>query len=1087
MKIRNLFFYKSSIELKNNKKFALSTGYAIVAIIAAAVVIAGITPVLTRKLPNLSTSSIIKNPKGWYESFNAPTVGAKYCKKCKEYDDCLAENKENPEICNKPSKTDWNDFPDIITAEDKDPCYGNPACIPYIRPEDIKKIIPFEQYCKSNGKCGPGPRENKGECISKNKPCPCEDGTCEFKPANGVTKYELYAIGGGGSAGSAIAQIPSGETEYKNSVTGKAGRINLPISGLAVISPDERIHADFIDMNKKYTENYANNVTLTDATNFECASNIFYTTGNEPNEHDEAFHTYPTEDYNVKFASVSSKQIMKILKDKNKSENSTYRIGNKLALYKNRYYLYTKYLGAYSYNQNPVLESMPEWLNVDGKEAKYRKGIFEDDIYISLTNEKSHIYRSKGNCGSYIGKAICHEDNGDEYGIKTKDKIQGPILNRYSDVASIACSGDAGRGQDAEYHNTGRMCPWFKDGINCCPKNTVTPISGSRKSSYKTTGECEGESNPNIPVICFREKTLDSISASGQRQYNCKYNVLKKDRVCKYFPRIETYVKCECDDAKQPTVCLDREMYKIDDNKDLDNVCFPYHGKSTVTLDNFSDFPCEEINRNSESRTGTMFEICNKKTGECWTYNGEYDRTVLNCEHLKQRIAERLRECGPDCYGGVASGMCGGKVKLDECTRRGDYILSASGGNAASGICVYVNKKIDQNKLDLTKIINYPTDALTKDVEHNPAIKSGSGAATSFIANPAKTADTAEACIYYDEKMFVDNKCCRVATGASTGQPGVIPNTCEKGGHGTDGTAGKNGEGYGCTSGGGNFPKSSMLDTKTAIKGQKGGYNLDNKTNLVKVSENKVLEGVLKVPGRYNFRYIWYMPFVTKHLMFGLAGEGGEEIHTTLTLSEAQSLVVIPGNGANKTLYTSGKNGKNGDDTRVVNDEANINLIAHGGKGGLGSQKTDEYVLCHKSDMQNQNPELPCYYKDINNNSFKKTHVFDKDGKFFGIQATQPKMSTLVQSIKMSANLKKGTPGMGAMGYGTESVSDFVCEKRHVDKWDEINGKDVMTKADVIASDDSNNELCRGNSKIKYIIPNGSKYSAGTGAVIILW
>ena len=251
----NLFGIKKDSKIHNSKKKGFSIAYAIVALVVVAIAVAGLTPVLTRKLPNLSTSSIIKNPKGWYESFNAPKEGAFYCNNCMEYDDCLAKNKEHPERCtNKPTKDDWDHKNDIqVIKDDKDPCYGNPACIPYIKPpekegEPNPLIIAFEQYCKSNGKCGPGPREK--ECGLKNKPCPC-DGECKFKPAKGVTKYEVFAIGGGGAAGSAVAANPYlpeyGQT-YRDSVTGKA-KNNLPIGSNVTVDnlniPDgEKINAD---------------------------------------------------------------------------------------------------------------------------------------------------------------------------------------------------------------------------------------------------------------------------------------------------------------------------------------------------------------------------------------------------------------------------------------------------------------------------------------------------------------------------------------------------------------------------------------------------------------------------------------------------------------------------------------------------------------------------------------------------------------------------------------------------------------------------------------------------------------------------
>ncbi len=1095
----NLFGIKKDSKIHNSKKKGFSIAYAIVALVVVVIAVAGLTPVLTRKLPNLSTSSIIKNPKGWYESFNAPKEGASYCKQCIIHDDCLKYNIEhpnNPKNC-ETLDTKWIDgYPDTIEAKDNDPCYGNPACIPYIKPpekegEPNPLIIAFEQYCKSNGKCGPGPREK--ECGLKNKPCPC-DGECKFKPAKGVTKYEVFAIGGGGAAGSAVAANPYllkyGQT-YRDSVTGKA-KNDLPIGSNITVDnlniPDgEKINADFIDTNKKHTE-YTDNKNLPNIANIsdKCASNIFYTIDAEPNEHDEAFHTYPTEDNNAKLAIISSKQVARILKEKHKyNPNPQYRIGNRIVDYKNRYYLYTKYLGAYSYNQNPEYESMPEWLNVDGKEAKYRDGLFEDDIYNNPLNSLSYVYRSTGNCNNnYTGKGNCKTGkNG--LAIKTKDigpkgVIGEPILSKYSDAAAIACSGDAGKGQHVIYHNTGRMCDWFMgpDGDRICPANFISNSTEIQPTYIGPSSTCDGTASKepkycmNIPKPyrkCKKWKKNDH-KICKEYEYKCTYQAHWFNRVCHYNHRVRVYVDCQCPDVSlndNPGNCAEYE------NKPVKDTCYPFALQGPTPEEIMSQF-----NRGHSDGSGTRWRY-SQDGGKTWKeHEAPYGSETWDYQQWLDYVNQHKDTIfDPEVKGGS---------NFSSCQRRGDYILWAAGGSSAQGICVYVNKKIDQDKLDIVKVYNNPKEGLTADVNHNPPEKSGSGGASSFIGDSVLASNSAKACINYDYKNNQNNVCCRTAGGATTGEYGKIPDTCVKGGHGVDGAPGIKGQGGGCNSGG-NFAKSGpngMLNIQNAQKGQgASGYEVDNSSHIV----NGNMQGVLRAPGRYNYRYVWYMPFITKHLMFGLAGEGGEEVHTLITLTENQSLSVKPGAAALKTNYISGKNGGNGGESRVFDDEAKVKIIAHGGKGGLGSQKTDEYVLCHKSDIQSESPELPCYYKNNDDNSFKTTHAITKDGKFVGILATQPKMSTLVQSIKMSTNLKKGAPGIGAMGYGTESVSDFVCEKRHVDKWDEINGRPVMTKADVLYSDNTNQELCKGNSKIKYIIPNGAPYSSGTGAVIILW
>ena len=228
------------------------------------------------------------------------------------------------------------------------------------------------------------------------------------------------------------------------------------------------------------------------------------------------------------------------------------------------------------------------------------------------------------------------------------------------------------------------------------------------------------------------------------------------------------------------------------------------------------------------------------------------------------------------------------------------------------------------------------------------------------------------------------------------------------------------------------------------------------------------------------------MPYITKHLMFGTAGKSGEEVHTTITLSEGSTLSIVPGKGAAKTEYKSGKNGGNGADSTVTSEgDNNVSYTAHGGQGGTGSQKTDEYLLCHVSDLQSTDSNKPCYYKDDKDNDFKKTHYI-KDGVFKGIQAIKYNVAPSVNAFMghISKELKSANPGMGAMGFGTESVSDFICETRHLDKDDDYPISNVIKQPSSLSSV---KKYCHGNSKIKYILPNQAYYSPSTGAVIIWW
>ena len=233
------------------------------------------------------------------------------------------------------------------------------------------------------------------------------------------------------------------------------------------------------------------------------------------------------------------------------------------------------------------------------------------------------------------------------------------------------------------------------------------------------------------------------------------------------------------------------------------------------------------------------------------------------------------------------------------------------------------------------------------------------------------------------------------------------------------------------------------------------------------------------IPGTFNHLYTWYMPYVVKHLMFGTAGKMGEEVHTTITLSEGEELTVIPGNKAIKTDYKTGKDGAVGGSTVVKGNGSKnkYSIYAKGGTGGVGSQKTDRYLLCHISDLQTIDENLPCYY-----NSTK----FDaKDTQT--VEATYPSENSFTNKVKMSSTLSASNPGGGAFGYGTKSYSDFICQERYLisnDYWKTGNLKFFLENDGYKVSESSK---CAGNTRIKYILPNDKKYSSGTGAVVIMW
>ena len=258
------------------KKQAFSIAYAIVALIVVTVLVIGLTPILTRKLPNLATSQMIKNPKGWYESYNAPKIDGSSI-------DCSNLAGEELTECNK--------------HKNKKDCIGNPECNKYF-PSD--SLVPFDRYCKGNDNC--------------TTPHQCENRLCHFEPRQGITKYEVFAIGGGGGAGSATK--------------GDTNTVNKPLNTLTTDAA-KKDKNNFIDTNKTNTSKETDtklsdqvegtaeaktggrikNLPPNENLNTGCASNFFFTVSEKKN-----FQTYPTKDLNKVLANASRKQLERIKK-----------------------------------------------------------------------------------------------------------------------------------------------------------------------------------------------------------------------------------------------------------------------------------------------------------------------------------------------------------------------------------------------------------------------------------------------------------------------------------------------------------------------------------------------------------------------------------------------------------------------------------------------------------------------------------------------------------------------------------------------------------------------------------------------------
>ena len=671
-------------------------------------------------------------------------------------------------------------------------------------------------------------------------------------------------------------------------------------------------------------------------------------------------------------------------------------------------------------------------------------------------------------------------------------------------------------------------CRFFiNDLIKTPVEGDIKDIEGDDSSKCPHAKSSDGEIKLHMPPACWAGVSNPPIQDSEGKVIglHCVYTVLFKDRKCAYQDYINSYVTCKCPVKDIPDHCEDNDdAIQLCTNTKVETLPDPNLAEQAENLAKYFQENTEDAitntftlsNSRGDSITfgvtsggqiyapdpvygytsyfGAVAPLRSEITGEVNEMTKEKAQEILNqaSEYFNEHYKDKAMDLS------ALTDLGGGEPY---CTLNKDYVRNAYGGAKGIGVCGYKIARIARNAVESTSVTP------NKNGMGNNAQKVGIHGSCGGRTN-GKQGEAVNACIKPVDKPSD----CALVSGGHGGEGGIV-NCPVCTGSASNGKKGDDGS----VSNGGYFPKSEMSrsnnnplkydsDALTVLNVSKIKSKNNSNTNKSNKDNEKNTNGTLKTPGRYNYRYMWYMPFVTKHLMFGTAGEGGEEVHTLVTLSKGQSLTVVPGQGAGKTNYLTGGNGKSGEVSTVKNQNANINILAHGGKGGIGSQKTDEYVLCHISDLQKE-PNLPCYYKDTELNDFKSTHKIDKNGKFAGILAALPKISTTVNSIKMSKNLKLGLPGSGAMGYGTKSVSDVICEERHVTKWDEIEGQNIPYDSgkDVNKNKDTKNNtkdvasdrllssggkiynVCKGNSKIKYILPHGSEYSAGTGAVIIVW
>lgn len=1062
-----------------NKHGGFSIGQAIVTLVTVAVAVCTLTPVITRIIDN--NPSVLKGINGWYESYNALPEGADYCKSC--YDADHPENKND-----KPSP-----WPDEFKYEKitKDQA-GDPQYNPYAKDPE-HDLVPYERYCKSNGKCGyPKDKWTEEELASATPPdegkphrCSGENGACSFKQYNNAKEYRLYAIGGGGSSGSAIKQTPG----TSNLVGSALGNSSLPNTNEGSVDSLRKINANFIDVNRHTNPNESKLSGVINGTNVSevlnpaktiMASKHFYTVG----DNKQNFHTYPTEATEEK-GSPFTKPAYNQIKSKTGDENLA-----------KKYYWYTRVVGTSEPKlvQYPEYASMPEWLSMDGSELRYP-------------------------CTPKIDKECkpCED--------KVIDIIDTTtVIKEFDAVVSIGCSGDGGAGATVHCQDNSKVCNWMVP--DACPAGSLEKETLWGKSEIVSCTGCNyngcvrHDSGPMYECASYDDAMRNCEEYSSECIQSCAYWDEHRNRKCNYNPYQDSYVTCTCKQINAGNRCQDNDDLYGPNGKCYNKmVTKTFNANSIDDMVEFSNILDKGYTQDRHIEVTSLLGIMLTTSAESLTKDGNraFGENVtksfltLGAGSTHDKRAAMKKELSDllvaDGTLSVVDAQGGGSTSKSQCSRNGALAHRwAAGGNKGIGLCVYRTEIIEKGK-------EYTIKQKSTENKPNKGVEVINGAGCGK-GSDGETADRAMACI---------NGKCRYAGGGEGGEGGNVTGICPEDGTVITGSNGANGVASG-TGEGGTFPKSQMMTAeqiKAGIKIPESEITtistITHKVILCKDKEKKeCYEGVVPAPGLYNWHYIWYMPFVTKHLMFGTAGsEGKELVNKRFEIMDTSLINIIPGKGAQAIDYRSGSNGKKGEDT-IINFKPNPDdaswekFTAPGGEGGLGSKKTDEYLLCNIADRQSTDPSKPCYYKDENDNDIKKTHKIEVDPKtgketFTGLKALKYQEVASLKDVPMSDSLRKSNPGMGAMGYGTESVSDFVCQKRYLYKLDRVFNSQDATECHegsglgsvncdvsefgtkVLEQGGGNDSLCDGNAKIRYILPNGAKYSAGTGVVIITW
>ncbi len=243
--------------------------------------------------------------------------------------------------------------------------------------------------------------------------------------------------------------------------------------------------------------------------------------------------------------------------------------------------------------------------------------------------------------------------------------------------------------------------------------------------------------------------------------------------------------------------------------------------------------------------------------------------------------------------------------------------------------------------------------------------------------------------------------------------------------------------------------------------------------------------------GRYNYKYVWTIPFAMNQLGYGEGGGAGEYVSVKLS-SVTGDLKIKVGEGGqwSPNKWQTSSNGPKGGDTIVKMQNANgitnkTVLKAKGGEGGSGGYLSSPYIFCWGNDQTRAcGNGTPCCSKELmnkNTDEINATHVKDS-GFSSALQAVAKDSLLIPKSFGNSGH------GSGSIPYDESgNMYGYTSGERYITNLTAPSASGPTSQKIGQSSERSNIQVFRGKNTVTKNPEDIDMITGKPGAVVIIW